>query len=124
MRASPSPAGRLFAHWAMLLAALALAILPAGAMPARSADGGLTLVLCSETGPVTVTLDPETGKPVAARDRCFWSLAHPPAAVPGLVAAATPAPRAGAALGLEPGTQSRLPGPPGAALPRGPPVLA
>lgn len=72
---------RWFVLWAMLSPFLMLALLPASVMPLRTADAGLTVVLCSDHGPVQLVIDPATGAPVkklpaGAEERCAWAGAH------------------------------------------------
>lgn len=60
---------------------LLLSLVAPGYMPVQTADGGITLVICSGAGPVTVTINPETGEPVAhdgpqdgpQDGRCAWA---------------------------------------------------
>lgn len=63
---------------ALLVPFLALTLIPAQMMPARGADGTLTIVLCVNGGAQTVTVDLTTGKPVrqAADGRCDWACAQ------------------------------------------------
>lgn len=108
----------------VLVPVLLAALIPAGLMPVRAADGALTLVLCTPEGPVTLAVDPATGEPVqAAPDRCAWAMAHAAAALPDPLPVITPAPRAveplRTALASLPASQDRHPAP----LPRGPPPL-
>lgn len=72
---------RWFVVWAMLSPFLMLALLPAAVMPLRTAENGLTVVLCSENGPVQLVIDPATGAPLkkgtsSAGERCAWAGAH------------------------------------------------
>lgn len=110
--------------WALLAPFLFMSLLPAAAMPARAADGTLTMVLCTEDGPVEMVLDLATGQPAEKAPQgktghCDWScglfaadLAPAPQAALAVVLAATrlapPAPPAiladAAATGLPPAT--------------------
>ena len=110
--------------WALLAPSLFMSLLPAAAMPARAADGTLTMVLCTEDGPVEMVLDLATGQPAEKAPQgktghCDWScglfaadLAPAPQAALAVVLAATrlapPAPPAiladAAATGLPPAT--------------------
>jgi hypothetical protein len=58
----------------MLLPFVLLSLIGQGVM-LRQSPGGLTVVLCSVDGPTTLTLDPDTGLPVAPDkvDRCDWA---------------------------------------------------
>jgi hypothetical protein len=63
----------------VLVPFLGLSMLPQGVMPGRSADGTLTLTLCSGDGPVDVTIDLATGEPVApghgkVSQTCDWAM--------------------------------------------------
>ncbi|MBL8562380.1 MAG: hypothetical protein JNN06_08875 [Gemmobacter sp.] len=54
-----------------------LSLVAKGYMPVQAADGGLTMVICSGAGAVSITIDPETGASVpheAPEDgRCSWA---------------------------------------------------
>jgi hypothetical protein len=114
---------RWLALWALLAAFAPLALLPAGVMPSQGA-GGLTLVLCTGDGPVSVTLDPVTGEPTQdAPDRCAWAVAQGPAVLPLPFAPAVPAPRAADPPPPLTPAVAALPVPL-ARLPRGPPTPA
>jgi hypothetical protein len=63
----------------VLLPFLGLSLLPQGVMPGRSAEGTLTLTLCSGDGPVDVTIDLATGEPLApghgkVSQTCDWAM--------------------------------------------------
>lgn len=109
---------------------LLLSLLPAAAMPARTAEGTLTMVLCTDGGPVEMVLDLATGQPAGKAPQgktghCDWSCGQFAAdltpASPAVLAAVLhttrlappappPVPAAAAATGLPPAT-----GPPPAA---------
>ena len=83
-----------------------LSLVAKGYMPMQAADGGITMVICSGAGAVSVTIDPETGEAVphdAPEDgRCSWAQmalaavlpeaapALPPMALPRAMVPATP----------------------------------
>lgn len=123
--AQPLPPLRRLALWVMAVALMLAAAVPSGVMPGRGADGALTLVLCTADGPAQVTIDPVTGKPVAApAERCAWALAQAPVLPTAPLSLAAAAPRA-----AEPPVAPAVPAPAGAApapapLPRGPPTLS
>ncbi|HRK42364.1 MAG TPA: hypothetical protein PLH11_04920 [Gemmobacter sp.] len=54
-----------------------LSLVAKGYMPAQAADGGLTMVICSAAGAISVTIDPETGEKIAHEapedGRCSWA---------------------------------------------------
>ena len=62
---------------------LLMSLMAPGYMPVQGADGGITMVICSGDGPVTMILDPATGAPMAqdgSKDgpkdgRCSWAQA-------------------------------------------------
>jgi hypothetical protein len=86
MRRSLRPIHRLVL-WAMLSPFLLLALVPVAVMPARTAEDGFAFVLCSDHGPVELTIDPATGQPVkkhapGANERCAWAGAHVTALAP------------------------------------------
>lgn len=61
-------------RWAALALLVTMSIVPRGVMPAWGA-GGMTVVLCTGSGPVEVTLGPD-GTPVpdgVAADACVWA---------------------------------------------------
>jgi hypothetical protein len=67
--------------WILLLPFLALTLIPAQIMPARAADGTLTMVLCIDGSEAEVTIDLATGQPVehaplSADNRCDWASAY------------------------------------------------
>jgi len=74
---------RALAFWALLAPFLLLSLLPSSAMPARAADGTLTMVLCTGDGPVEMAMDLATGQPVKPQpakpppegkaDHCDWA---------------------------------------------------
>lgn len=109
----------------VLLAVLLAALIPAGLMPARAADGALTLVLCTPEGPVTLAVDPATGEPVqpSAPDRCAWAMAHAAAVLPAPLPAITPAACAAEPLRAVPSALAAPRREAASPLPRGPPSL-
>ena len=57
---------------------LGLSLLPQGVMPGRSADGTLTLTLCTGSGALEVVIDVNTGEPVSPghgtfNQTCDWA---------------------------------------------------
>jgi hypothetical protein len=63
----------------VLVPFLGLSLLPQGVMPGRSADGTLTLTLCTGTGTVDVVIDADTGVPVSpahgeVSQTCDWAM--------------------------------------------------
>lgn len=65
----------------VVLALLALGILPPGVMPAPGQDGGMVMVICSGGDAVNMVLDPATGTyvpatPVSEKPGCDWAMAH------------------------------------------------
>lgn len=74
---------RALAFWALLAPFLLLSLLPSSAMPARAADGTLTMVLCTGDGPIEMMMDLATGQPVKPQpakpppegktDHCDWA---------------------------------------------------
>jgi hypothetical protein len=95
-------------RWVLFAPFLLLSLLSPAVMPARSADGTLTLVLCSDGDATEVVIDLATGEPVeqapsGRSDRCDWACGQmalaelmPPAAPapPTLVRRAEPPPAA------------------------------
>lgn len=72
-----------------------LSLVAKGYMPVQGADGGITMVICSGAGMVSVTLDPETGAPVphdeAPEDgRCAWAQIAVAAVLPEVAPALPP----------------------------------
>ncbi len=95
-----------------------LALLPAAAMPARSADGLLTLVLCGEGGPA----DPGGESGDVPQERCAWAAAHAAGAVLPVPAALSAPDIRVEPVRLTEGTQWEPSREPGAATARGPPL--
>jgi hypothetical protein len=112
--------------WVLLAPFLMLSLLSPGVMPARAADGTMTLVLCADGATSELVIDLATGQPVetAPAERCDWAcgmcalgLAGSPAPLPPVILTQTrldPPParlvlRAAQATGLPPAT-----GPPAA----------
>ena len=63
--------------WALLAPFLVLSLLSPSVMPHRTADGAVSMVLCSVDGPVSVALDPVTGAPLPTEqssERCAWAM--------------------------------------------------
>ncbi len=82
---------RGFALWAALGPFLLLSLISPGVMPARGADGAVTLVLCTPEGIVEIAVDPQTLQPLddgadgparhpdpGAGDHCPWAGLQPP----------------------------------------------
>lgn len=71
-----------------------LSLLAPGYMPQRSADGALTLVICSDQGAVELRVDPATGEPLSQQapedDRCHWAQAGMAALITATPAVALP----------------------------------
>ncbi len=64
--------------WVLLAPFLLLSLIHPSVMPARAADGTLTMVLCSVDGPDEVTIDLATGEvvdkaPSDGSDHCDWA---------------------------------------------------
>lgn len=78
-----------FHHLPVVLALLALGLLPPGVMPQQSANG-IEMVLCSGDGAVTMVLDPATGTvtpkqpETSAKPGCDWAMAQAIAALPAV----------------------------------------
>lgn len=75
-----------------------MSLLASALMPARAADGTGAFLLCTGDGPVSMALDPVTGRlarvpdedPIGtSRDRCAWACAQAVAMVPAPVAMPT-----------------------------------
>ncbi|MEZ5799053.1 MAG: hypothetical protein R3D63_17195 [Paracoccaceae bacterium] len=86
---------RTFWLWVLLAPFLLLSLLSPAVMPARAADGTLTLVLCTDGEVTELVIDLATGKPVEkapadSRDRCDWAAGH--WSVASLLWAEAPAP--------------------------------
>jgi hypothetical protein len=83
---------RQLAGWVTVIAVVLSALFATGTMPARAADGGWVIELCTPGGPMLVTLD-GNGDPVgpaapapddpdhAAMSGCVWAQAHAAMAV-------------------------------------------
>lgn len=76
MRRNPRNTGVMI--WVLLAPFLLLSLIHPSVMPARAADGTLTMVLCSVDGPGEVTIDLATGLPVEKApsdhpDHCDWA---------------------------------------------------
>lgn len=112
--------------WVLLAPFLMLSLLSPGVMPARAADGTMTLVLCADGATSEMVIDLATGQPVenTPAERCDWAcglcalgLAGPLVPLPPVILTETrldPPPvrlvlRAAQATGLPPAT-----GPPAA----------
>jgi hypothetical protein len=75
-----------FWNWLLLAPFLLTTLLAPGVMPHRADDGSLTVVLCSDGGPVEVRIDLATGQPLPADQhpddkRCDWHMARDGAAL-------------------------------------------
>ncbi|MAA96776.1 MAG: hypothetical protein CMN87_17980 [Stappia sp.] len=128
MRTGPGRHLRLLAVWAMLIPFVVSSLIGSAVMPAKGADGTLTLVICSGSGMIEIAVDPLTMEPVSESpdeqspklqtNYCAWAASHVAidlpviAAIParlrlGMAAMNTPAPtvlRVAAATGLPPAT--------------------
>jgi|GEM_PF-5483044 len=110
---------------ALFLPFLLASLLPAAVMPARGAEGGLTVILCSGQGPVAVTLGADGGPvPDGASTTCDWAAAQPGPAI--LAAPALPAaqPAVFAAVPAAAPLPAWVAAAPAAPLARGPPLPA
>ncbi len=63
----------------VLVPFLGLSLLPQGVMPGRSADGTMTLTLCSGAATVAIVIDANTGDPVSpghgqVSQTCDWAM--------------------------------------------------
>jgi hypothetical protein len=118
----------MLAVWAMLIPFAISSLIGSAVMPARGADGTLTLVICSGGGMVEITVDaltmepvpdsPDDQRPASSDDHCAWAASHVAFDLPGhqtlpsglrlgAAAMSTPAPtvlRVAAATGLPPAT--------------------
>jgi hypothetical protein len=114
----------------LVLPFLVMALLPAGVMPGRAADGTLVMVLCTDAGPVEMVVDLATGAATetpasgSGAPPCDWAAAQ--AAVVLAQTVAMPGPpgvirRADAVLPSLPPIHA---GAPQARFARGPPILS
>lgn len=96
--------------WVFLAPFLLVSLIHPSVMPARAADGTLTMVLCSVDGPAEVTIDLATGEPVEkapsdSPDHCDWACGQMTGACLSRPALA---PRASAVTRAEPPPQAVL----------------
>lgn len=131
-------AGRFWVMRALVMLAFAAgALVPAGFMPARAADGTIVVVLCSSTGPVGIAQPEDVARPTVAitipskkpapgsadPSPCAYAAHAAPAALPERLPVAVadtvaPAPVAPLALvALRPGRGMSAPPPPSHAPP-------
>ncbi len=93
-----------FAFWVLLAPLLLASSIPAGVMPAMSATGMPTIVICTGDGLVEIAIDPLTGAPLEEddsdpgnADQCDWGSSRatdgvsPPTSIVARTAGAIPA---------------------------------
>ena len=89
---------RIASLW-LVLPFVLLSLVAKGYMPMQAADGGITMVICSGAGTVSVMIDPATGQPQtglkAAHDtpedgRCSWAQMTLAAVLPDVAPALPP----------------------------------
>ncbi|WP_298496572.1 hypothetical protein [uncultured Maritimibacter sp.] len=111
-------------RWVALALLVTMSVVPRGVMPAWGAEG-MTVVLCTGTGPVEVTLGPD-GTPLsedAWADPCVW-VGVAPVALEPVAAPVVAAPFALLAAPLTiPVRAQRAKAEPGSDHNRGPPIL-
>ena len=99
MNRKPARLLRIAAFCAVLLPFLLSSLIATGVMPARAADGAITLVICNALGPSELRVDPDTLQPIAPekdapKDKtgsaCAWAASHAEFAPPMLPALALP----------------------------------
>lgn len=80
----------LLARWAAMIAVALWVLFPSGTMPGRTANGELTIMLCTGDGPVSMTVD-DQGQPLPAEKGengdhaskpCSFAAAHLPSLAP------------------------------------------
>lgn len=84
-------------RWVLIAPLLLLLFAPPSVMPVKTADGGISIVICTGDGPLEMRIDPETGDPLPDRDDkdnagCHWNALRDVATLPDLA----PAPAAAA----------------------------
>lgn len=101
MKGKPARLLRLAALCAVLLPFLLSSMIASGVMPARAANGAITLVICTANGAMEMLVDPATMQPTAPghdmpaqKDKhdssCAWAANHADFAAPGLAALIQP----------------------------------
>jgi len=64
--------------WLLIAPFLLTLLVPPSIMPARTADGGMSIVICTGDGPLEMRIDPATGEPLPdhkddAGAGCHWN---------------------------------------------------
>jgi hypothetical protein len=78
--------------WVLIAHFLLILFVPPSIMPVYTADGGISIVICTGDGPLEMRIDPATGEPVSGHEddagaSCHWNALRDVATVPELALA-------------------------------------